>query len=102
MKRLAKQYDPLLEASIDSIIDSSLEDPVTVLDGSQLREPSIITVEAVPLSVLEEVYREGRKRLQMCQSSLLFKYNDDKNKIFGVLKKELEVTFESLKQAVFI
>ena len=37
-------------------------------------------------------------RLQMCQSSLLFKFNDDKKMIFSVLKTELEETYGRLKQ----
>ena len=38
-------------------------------------------------------------RLQMCQSNLLLKFNDSKNKIFNVLKGELEETVERLRQA---
>ena len=53
IKRLTKQSqpqnDPLVENSVDSIMDSSFEEPVTVLDGSQMREPSILTVDHLPL-----------------------------------------------------
>ena len=38
-------------------------------------------------------------RLQMCQSNLLLKFNDRKNKIFNVLRGELEETVERLRQA---
>lgn len=49
--------------------------------------------------MLDEIYKEARMRLQMCQSNLLLKFNDRKNKIFNVLKGELEETVARLRQA---
>ena len=36
-------------------------------------------------------------RLQMCQSRLLVKFNDDKKMIFSVMRTELEETYGRLK-----
>ena len=39
-------------------------------------------------------------RLQMCQRSILVKYNDDKNQIFSTLKKELDDIYARLRHAI--
>ena len=56
----------------------------------KVRAPSIVSKEFgadyVQLDILDEAYRLARIRLQMCQSSLLFKFNDDDRRIFAQLR----------------
>ena len=46
---------------------------------------------------LEDAYKEARIRLQMAQTSLLFRYNDDDRRIFSELRDQLAETYEKLK-----
>ena len=67
------------------------------------RPPSKVSKEFgadhVQLDVLDEAYRQAKIRLQMCQSSLLFKFNDDDRRIFAQLRQQLTETYEKIKRS---
>ena len=55
--------------------------------------------EFVTKEMLDEAYRKARIRLQMCQSSLLFKFNDDDRRIFAELRAQLTETYNKLQES---
>ena len=63
-------------------------------------EPNSSTIDQVTPTQLDEIYKIARMRLQMCQRSILVKYNDDKNQIFSTLKKELDDIYARLRHAI--
>ena len=64
---------------------------------ANVRVGKVPGTEVVQSEVLDEAYRMARIRLQMCQSSILFKFNDDDRRIFAELRSQLTETYNKLK-----
>ena len=89
----------MTDNSIDSIESSINKSPaVAIVDNSDpITKSSPSALNDISISLLEQVYKEARVRLQMCSSSLLFKFNDDDGSIFKQMKSELAQTYEQMK-----